>query len=325
MITSKLRTEQEAFTAFTHREQDPLKNAMTSTQYKRLTLAFKEWLQITGYAKGTIEYKISHLEEFLSWLEGKNICSIENVKESHIKAYYSQLKERKNKNTGGFLRNSTLNSQAADLELLGKYLKETGQAYIETELPREGEQESERDILSLHEVESLYQWIHKGLFPERDKILLHIFYGCGLRASEGINLDVSDILLSRRLIYVRKAKGYKERYVPFTEHQRKDFKHYIKHARPELISYQQEQALLINGKGRRMLYQNLLVSLKKIQRQTEDETLKSKTIGLHTLRHSIATHLLEQGMEIERIQEFLGHRSLKTTQDYTHPSYEKEQ
>jgi site-specific recombinase XerD len=297
---------------------------MTIPAFKRIELAFEEWLNLMGYVPDSIGHKTKVIRAFLDYLQAEGITEFEQIGEDLVEDYYRSIKQRKNPFKDTFLKNTTVNSYAADLTLFSRYLQKTGQGTIEVDLPREAEQESERDALSLHEIMELYRSIPEGLFYGRNKALLHVFYGCGLRATEGISLDLSDVLLSRRLIYVRRGKGSKERYVPFTEKTAKDFKRYIKEARPRLISRNKgEEAFLVNGWGRRMSYSNLLKEIKQLQQQTESQVLKSKTVSPHVLRHSIATHLLEAGMDIERIQEFLGHKSIKTTQEYTHPDYER--
>jgi integrase/recombinase XerD len=294
---------------------------MTNYRFKRIQEAFKEWLELLGYCDDTVAVKTSAIGAFLSYLEAENITNLENVEESTVQTYYSRVKQKINPLTGSPLRNSTLNNYAYGVFQFSQYLKKTGQGHIEADLPREHEQSREREALSLYEIQQLYKAIPEGILYPRDKAMLNVFYGCGLRANEGIQLDVSDILLSKRLIYVRKGKGGKERYVPFTERQREDFKHYLKTARPELARSKAQEAFLLNTRGMRMNHGNLLIRIKQLQELNQDEALKKKTISPHILRHSIATHLLEQEMDIEFISIFLGHKSLKTTQDYTHPAY----
>ena len=123
---------------------------------------------------------------------------------------------------------------------------------------------------------------------------------------------------------MRKGKGNKERYVPFVESQYQDFKNYLNYCRPQLKAPSllekagDEAAFLLNNHGRRITYNNALATLKSLQQKTEDEIIQRKQIGLHTLRHSIATHLLQRKMPIEDISHFLGHKSIYSTEVYTH-------
>lgn len=112
--------------------------------------------------------------------------------------------------------------------------------------------------------------------------------------------------------------------VPFVEKQKEDFEHYLKYVRCELIKDQNENAFMIGSQGKRIRYDTLLRMLKNLQKRTGDELLQQKTIGLHALRHSIATHLMQRGMKFDYISQFLGHTNLSSTQIYTHLAHEYE-
>ena len=151
----------------------------------------------------------------------------------------------------------------------------------------------------------------------RDRAMLAIFYGCGLRRNEGVNVDLSDINFDRSILHVRKGKNNKERMVPISKASLKHLQGYIYDHRHQLIR-SKEEALFLSQQGKRMQGQSMLLRLKKLQYLTGDLDLLNKEIGLHTLRHSIATHLLSAGMKLESISRFLGHSSLESTQIYTH-------
>jgi integrase/recombinase XerD len=153
---------------------------------------------------------------------------------------------------------------------------------------------------------------------QRDRAMLGIYYGCGLRKSEGINLTTGDILTERKLIHVRKGKGSKERYVPVTENNLKYITEYLNIGRMLLLNGNETERFFVSQYGEACSDQALTVRLKRLVKNTQNSTLRAKKPTLHTLRHSIATHLLQQGMEIELIQKFLGHSSLESTQIYTH-------
>jgi integrase/recombinase XerD len=152
----------------------------------------------------------------------------------------------------------------------------------------------------------------------RDRAMLAIFYGCGVRRNEGVNLDVGDINFDRAILHVRKGKNYKERFVPISKVSLKYLQLYVYDHREDLLVGKKSDALFISQQARRMHGQSLLVRLNVLQLATEDAELQEKEIGLHTLRHSIATHLLQKGMKLESISRFLGHSSLESTQIYTH-------
>lgn len=150
-------------------------------------------------------------------------------------------------------------------------------------------------------------------FPERDRLMLELLYGCGIRNSEltGINLD--DIRMSAEAILIR-GKGKKERYVPFGQTARIAFAAYLP-ARQTLLAETRKNttALLINQRGGRLTTRSVGRIIKKI---AVSKGL-SPDVHPHTLRHAFGTHMLEEGADLRAIQELLGHERLATTQRYT--------
>jgi integrase/recombinase XerD len=127
-------------------------------------------------------------------------------------------------------------------------------------------------------------------------------------------LQIQDILPDKNLVYVRKGKNYKERYVPMIGNVKKYILEYIIHARPMLLNREVHDAFFITITGKPAKASALYERLRLLVTYAEIK----KDIGLHTLRHSIASHLLAEGMKLTEIARFLGHRSLETTQIYTH-------
>jgi site-specific recombinase XerD len=293
--------------------------------YLRYTESFKEWLQVINCSQSSIERMPRQLQEFFEWLEINQVTSLEQITRDQVNAFYTFLKyERKSQFTDTFLKPQTLNSHIRCLKLFAHYLEETQQGYLPVTLLYEKGEAPIRQILTTEEVQQLYQVTSEDHYGIRERAILSLYYGCGLRSSEGIALNLEDVLLDQKMIYVRKGKGYKERYVPFIENQKEDFEHYLKHSRPKLITDQTEQAFFIGHKGKRISYGILLKTLKRLQQRTGNETLKQKVIGLHALRHSIATHLMQRGMKFDYISQFLGHTLMSSTQVYTHLAHELE-
>jgi integrase/recombinase XerC len=150
-------------------------------------------------------------------------------------------------------------------------------------------------------------------FPERDRLMLELLYGCGIRNSEltGINLD--DIRLSAEAILIR-GKGKKERYVPFGESAKKALTAYLL-ARQTALAHSRSStgALLINRRGGRLTTRSVGRIIKKIAVARG----LSPDVHPHTLRHAFGTHMLEEGADLRAIQELLGHERLRTTERYT--------
>ena len=150
-----------------------------------------------------------------------------------------------------------------------------------------------------------------------NRAILSVYYGLGLRRSEGVVLDINDILSSNGTVYIRKGKFNKDRYVPMTISVFHDIEMYISQIRPlqvKDIKCSEEHALFISERGQRITGNAIYERLQFIAKNAGLKT----PLSLHSLRHSIATHLLEAGMSLENISSFLGHKSLESTQIYTH-------
>jgi site-specific recombinase XerD len=277
-------------------------------------------LHIIGYAPSTIDSLPRRAAELLEYAQTQGIYSLAHMQNYHIRAYYETLKTRKSTQTGQLLRNSTLNGIIRAWRLFAHYLEETDQGTLNVDIPYEIDESIEREILTTHEIKALYNSADESILGLRDRAILSVYYGCGLRSNEGLSLNLSDVMVENGMMYVRKGKGYKERYVPFTEAVKTDFRLYLKECRPKLVQQRNEEAFLVSNKGRRISSTAQTKRLKELLKQAGI----TKPIGLHNLRHSIATHLLKSGMQIEDIARFLGHAYLSSTQIYTHIAHEYE-
>lgn len=294
--------------------------------YEYIQAGFSEWLDIQGYAATTVYYMPLHVREFLHYLETQHITALQNIDTIHIKAYYEQLKTRSNQRQSGGLSNNHLNKHLQGLYKFTEYLRKTARIELpDLALGFEKSDHEKPDVLSVTEIKELYTLTYETyhcnmweVLASRDRAILSVFYGCGLRRTEGRLLDLEDINLDRRMLHVRNGKGYKERLVPLSKTHAKHIETYIYDHRPLFQNSKTNEALFISWYGRRMESQSILLRLKLLQQRSDNITLNQKDIGLHTLRHSIATQLLQEGMELESISRFLGHSSLDSTQIYTH-------
>jgi integrase/recombinase XerC len=150
-------------------------------------------------------------------------------------------------------------------------------------------------------------------FPERDRLMFELLYGCGIRNSELIGINLDDIRLSSEAILIR-GKGKKERYVPFGDSVRSSLATYLP-ARQRLLGERKKKtnALLINQRGGRLTTRSVGRIIKKIAIAKG----LPPDVHPHTLRHAFGTHMLEEGADLRAIQEMLGHERLSTTQRYT--------
>ncbi len=316
-----------------------MKQKLQNLQFKKLETEFINWLQTLNYSDKTIKTRKRNIKEFLLYLEINKINTIEKVTNERVKRFVSYLQSRENKLFGSGLMNTSINIGISTVNKFFEYLLTSQQQRsIPNKLKHTQTNYKPKTILNLHEINLLYEssWqtshfknTHtKALqyaIAQRDRAMLGIYYGCGLRKSEGTNLKASDILSERKLIHVRKGKGGKNRYVPITENNLNHITEYLQNGRSFLLNQNETvrmlseaEAFFINQYGMACSDQALTLRLQSLVRNSGNSVLQSKKPSLHTLRHSIATHLLQQGMEIELIQKFMGHGSLESTQVYTH-------
>jgi integrase/recombinase XerD len=315
-----------------------------SQQFNYLLNSYKENLQILGYASSTIQSWPVHVREFLHWLESNNVRSIELIQATHVNDFISHIKQRTNrrqtahsKTVGRGLSSSSINKIINAVNVFIKFLNSSGKYVAANTAERAEASVSERSILTVAEIKQLYEATYlpqrenTAAYGQRDRAMIAIFYGCGLRRSEGIQLNTGDVDLVKRLVFVRRGKGNKQRYVPIAAKHAEDLKEYIENGREWMMQqhdntwHQQRHgkpydkkpetdtaAFFISIQGQRMqsFYQRLALM--------KDRAGIQKPLTLHGLRHSIATHLLQSGMDIEAIAKFLGHSSLVSTQIYTH-------
>jgi len=173
-------------------------------------------------------------------------------------------------------------------------------------------------VLSYDEVDKLLDIPIKDAYSARNKAILELMYSSGLRISETVNLKLYDIDLENEFVRVV-GKGSKERIVPLGSFATKALNIYINNYRDSLLKKNKNDYLFLNNHGNKITRQGLFKNLKLLLKQKGI----NKDVSPHTIRHSFATHLLNNGADLRVIQELLGHSSLKTTQIYTHISREK--
>ncbi|WP_299884326.1 tyrosine-type recombinase/integrase [uncultured Lacinutrix sp.] len=286
--------------------------------------SYKDWLDILGYASTTVYNLPHHLKEFFYYLEKKGHTGIERITTQIVKEYYEDLSNRANSRRGGGLSKAFLNKHQQALKKFLDYLKEHN-ANIKFGVHLKGEKinhQNQKVILTQYEIKALFEACTLSHMSEhfrmRDKAILVLLYSCGLRRNEAVHFDTSDILFEKQRIYVRRGKNYKERFIPINKYNLQILEDYLYEARPEFIKRYQTDALLLSSFGKRINDKTMADRLTVIIDATENETIIEKNITLHTLRHSIATHLLQNKVPMKSISTFLGHSSLESTQIYTH-------
>lgn len=298
---------------------------LKSQTFIELLASYKNWLDVLGFAPSTVYNLPNHLKEFFHYLERHGHFDISGITTKIIQDYYDELSGRGNERRDGGLSKAFLNKHQQALKKFLTYLKEHN-ANIKFGVHLRGEKvdyhTGDKVILTQNEIKSLFEACSGSHMSEhfkmRDRAILVILYSCGLRRNEAVHIDCEDILFEKQRIYVRKGKNYKERFVPINKYNLQLLEEYLYEGRPEFLKNYQTDALFLSQFGKRMGDLTLANRLKAIIEATEDETIQKKNITLHTLRHSIATHLLQNKVPIKSISQFLGHTSMESTQIYTH-------
>ena len=299
---------------------------MINGSYRKITAEYGIWLDTLGFSEGIV-YEYPHrISDFFKWLQTQGIHQINRLNQKHIEKYFAYLQIRPNKRRKGHLLSaSSLNDNFIAVDKLLEFLHQQGAT--NTPIPtnhRITTDKEERiykiEILTQAEIKTLYNCI-ENTYPNLDyirreqnhyqlRLIFALYYGCGLRRSEGHRLTPADIDFEKRTVFVEKGKNYRDRVIPMGKNVYKELQDYIYNFRHRLRL--PHKRLFIHSAGK------LNDSLQYLQSVCDDEAIQAKRLTLHVLRHSIATHLLQNGMSIENISLFLGHSTLDSTQIYTH-------
>lgn len=263
-----------------------------------------------GLAENTIQSYRRDLKSYMDYVEKKmNKLDWDQVTRGDILEYLYTLKD-----DGKSV--ATVARSISSIRLFHQFLIREGivrkDASLHIETPKKARKLPA--ILSAEEVDKLLNIDGNTPLNIRNKAMLELIYATGLRASELIALKVSDLHLTMGFVRCF-GKGSKERIIPLGDLAKEAVEDYLLQARSTLVkNNQSEQALFVNQHGRPLTRQGFWKILKKIAKEKDI----TKTITPHTLRHSFATHLLENGADLRAVQEMLGHADISTTQIYTH-------
>lgn len=268
--------------------------------------SFKLYLQVEkGYSNNTVSSYCADLKQFISYTKLK---SVNQIKEEDVKKYIKKLKEEK-------VASSTISRKVSAIKTFCKFLVFEGHLneHPISSIPSGKRKFKLPDTIDEMDIKRLIESTN-GIKPSdyRDRAILEILYGAGLRISELVGLNYSDIDRDDGLIRVF-GKGSKERIVPIGKHAMKAVDDYIAKGWRFLVK-NDKKALFLSQQGKRLTRQSIWLIVKKYSKIIKID------IHPHTLRHSFATHLLENGADLRSVQQLLGHSSITTTQIYTHIS-----
>ena len=265
------------------------------------------WLE-KGLSDNTLQAYRSDLAAFARWIEANNTDFLQVLPE-HINRYLVHLAEK----------NRTARSQARLLSCLRQiYAYLVREQLVSSDptalipLPKLGRQLPKN--LSENDVEALINAPDTTtLLGLRDRAMLEVIYASGLRVSELVDLQLSQVNLRQGVVRVV-GKGDKQRLVPFGEQATHWLEKYISESRPDLLKQTQSDSLFVTNRKKSMTRQAFWYLIKRYASQAGIK----ETLSPHTLRHAFATHLLNHGADLRVVQMLLGHSDISTTQIYTH-------
>ena len=303
------------------KEHQPLAPALTPALNDVLE-GFLQYLKLAKNAAAhTVRAYRADLEQFLGYVESHPDLGpggLFKVGRTHVRAFLTDLQQSEYKR-------ASLARKLASLRAFCRWGKR--QAYIEGD-PTIGvftikQEERLPQFLRLREIEALLEAPDTNE-PDglRDKALMELLYASGIRAGEAHALDVNDLRLEDEELSIRHGKGDKERVAMMGRMAVEAMQNYLRHGRPILAAHNEgtpDPAVFLNKFGRRLSDRGIRRTFDKYFR-IASERLKTTP---HTLRHSFATHLLDNGADLRAVQELLGHANLVTTQIYTHVTTER--
>lgn len=264
----------------------------TVKAYKEDINIFVDFLKEQGNFEELTSVSNIEIDSYLEYMDDKNY-SIDTIQRriSSLRSFFKFLQ-----------RNNLITNDPFDLV----QLKRKGR-----KLPR---------FFYQKEIDILFKSVEgTSALAQRNSVILELLYGTGMRVSELSELTISQIDMSMNVILVH-GKGNKDRYVPFGEFAQKSIKKYLNDGRVQLIekSNKKSDYLLINNRGVKITPRGIEYVLDQLIKKTS----LTADIHPHMLRHSFATHMLDNGADLRTVQELLGHSSLSTTQIYTHVTME---
>ena len=271
--------------------------------------AYQAYLAQEKHASAnTLSSYIRDLNQFRTWLLDSGVTDLRKVKKETINEYLLHM-------TQIGKSPATVTRSTASIKSFYAYLLQSGmiKANPAKSVAAMKVERKYPEILTNREVELFLEQPkcvdEKGF---RDHAMLELLYATGIRVSELIGLNVEDVNLSAG--FIRCTSRGKERIVPLYHTAVKALEDYVRDIRPRIIADEEEHALFVNMNGERMSRQGFWKIIKYYQEKAEID----KDITPHTLRHSFAVHLLENGADLRSIQEMLGHADISSTQIYTH-------
>lgn len=276
---------------------------------------FIDYLKIEkGLSVNTIESYSQDLQKFLAFIHSHNIKAMDDIKRESIILYVEKLYKSK-------LSSSSISRNLVTIRSFFKFLESENIVKEDITEGLESPKKWKRlpEILSQEEIKKLLNTPSaKSILGKRDRAILEILYGTGCRVSEVVNLKFSNLNLENSFIRIL-GKGNKERVVPIGAISKRILTNYLEDGRDKIKGARGSDFLFLNRSAGRVTRQGIWKMLRKYLKKAKIV----KEVTPHTLRHSFASHLLQNGADLRIVQAMLGHADISTTQIYTHINIEQ--
>lgn len=276
--------------------------------------SYMAYIQIEkNYSEHTVHHYEKDLEDFFLFMEQEGIEELQEVEYLHARNYVTKLYETK-------LSRTTISRKISSIRSFFRYgsrefdLSEA--AFRSLYHPKKEERLPQ--FFYEEEMEVLFKSVQgDDKLSKRNTALLELLYATGMRVSECVSIRMQDLDRTMHIVKVM-GKGRKERYIPYGGFAHDALEHYIEEVRPKLMKHQTHQSLFVNNRGEPVTDRGIRHILSECMKKAS----ANSAIYPHMIRHTFATHLLNNGADMRTVQELLGHSHLSSTQVYTHVTKE---
>ena len=292
---------------------------LKNTNFTETLEKFRIRLKVQGASQDQQYIKTNIAKEFLYFMEQNGKTKLKQINQKLVNKYFEYLKTRPTQTKVGFLSDGSINKHREavlrfiefSMGLTGVEVK-NGMSGIKIKFIKT--KSIPIEILTEEEVEEVFKACDETVIGIRDKAIVSLLYGCGLRKGEVLSLDVEDIDLNKSRIHLDKTKTKYSRDVPMTKKVQEHIENYLFNVRNMMLdSNSNENKLIITTKGTAMKKSTLATVMKRLSLNANI----NKKLNCHLFRHSIGTHL-HRYLKLEDVATFLGHRCLDSTMIYTH-------
>lgn len=282
-----------------------------------ITKIIEEYFRLHNYSKRTFKSYIRNLQKFNIYLKDTfDLTDFRDVTSNHLYQFIEYLSKKPTR-TGHKRKTTTINLMILSIKSIFKILEQEETILFNPliNITTIKCKKTIRDKILTHEE------IEKVLCASdlstnigvRNRAILEVLYGTGIRAGELLNLKMNDFLINEKMLHIQHGKGNKDRIIPLGDKTFSILLQYVKIARKKLLKRKRINVLFISKKNKALTHDGLRSILKGIKQKIDIQ----KSISPHVIRHTYATHLLNNGADIRMIQHLLGHSTIKSTQVYT--------